>query len=273
MTNGRAVLSIDFELFSHTPAYRNAAGVVDEEIGIRQTRRLLALLDRYDVQATFFVVSDIAQEHRELLRAVADTHEIGSHTHTHRHLSELEESSYLSELERSRELLSDVTGSTVEGFRAPSFDIGDEHFTFLSDAGYRYDSSVVPSRSIPGWYGGEWDRSRSGTADQFRDGAPRDVDILPVSVAPYLQLPLTGTWLRFFCARYTTLGMRLLARRNVTPVLYVHPWEFADLPAVEGVPNRVYWRTGEWMWDALESILEQPFEFVPAREALDPVEV
>jgi Domain of unknown function (DUF3473). len=81
---------------------------------------------------------------------------------------------------------------------------------------------------------------------------------------PGLRLPLTGTWLRFFGPGYTVLGMRLLARRGVAPVLYVHPWELVDLPAVDGVPGRVYWHTGEWMRRAIDRVLGQPFEFTTA---------
>jgi hypothetical protein len=86
---------------------------------------------------------------------------------------------------------------------------------------------------------------------------------------PGVRLPLTGTWLRFFGVRYTVLGMRLLARRGIAPVLYVHPWEFADLPAVDGVPRRVYVRTGEWMRKAVQRLLDQPFEFVTARSVVE----
>jgi len=264
-----AVISVDFELFSHTPAYRNSNTTRNTSgIGLRQTRKLLSILDSKEVEATFFVVSEIAKKAPELLTEIAANHEIGSHTHTHRHLTNLDNNTYIDELERSRRTLSDLTGAPVEGFRAPSFDIGDNHFEYLSEAGYQYDSSVVPSRSIPGWYGGEWTRSRPGPADQFRADAPPDINVLPVSVAPYLRLPLTGTWIRFFGVRYTALGMRALARRGITPVLYFHPWEFAKLPPIEGVPQRVYWRTGEWMWNALKYLLDQPFKYISARDAV-----
>ena len=76
------------------------------------------------------------------------------------------------------------------------------------------------------------------------------------------------TWLRFFGPRYTVAGMKLLARRGIAPVLYVHPWELVDLPAVEGVPRRVYVRTGDWMRRAVEYILDQPFDFTTARSVV-----
>ena len=56
-------------------------------------------------------------------------------------------------------------------------------------------------------------------------------------------------------------------------MLYVHPWELVDLPAVEGVPTRVYVRTGDWMRRAIERILQQDFEFTTVRTVLENGEV
>ncbi|MFW5918336.1 MAG: DUF3473 domain-containing protein, partial [Haloferacaceae archaeon] len=75
--------------------------------------------------------------------------------------------------------------------------------------------------------------------------------------------------LRFFGPRYTILGMRWLARRGITPILYVHPWECVDLPDVPGVPSRVYHHTGAWMRRAVERILSSDFTFVSAGEVVE----
>ena len=266
----RAVLSVDFELFAHTPAYRRAGGETDEEaVGLAAADFLLDALAERDATATFFVVSSVAERYPEAVQRIADAgHEVASHTHSHRLLSTLSAAQRREELERSREVLERVTGRSVAGFRAPAFDLADSHFDDLAAAGYRYDSSVVPARSIPGWYGGEHDVHRPVPASRVRAGAPADLAVLPVSVMPGLRLPLSGAWLRFFGPRYALSGMGLLARRGVAPVLYVHPWELVDLPAVEGVPRRVYWRTGAWARRAVERVLDGPFEFVSARSVV-----
>lgn len=262
-----AVLSVDLEWFSHTPAYRNADGSVpDADIGASAVDRLLETFDAHDATATFFTVADIAERDPALVARIAEAgHEVASHTSTHPHLSTLSRAERRRELVGSRATLEDAIGAPVTGFRAPSFDVTADHFDLLAAAGYEYDSSVVPCRSIPGWYGGEWTARRPCTADTLVDGAPASLLEVPVAVMPGVRLPLSGTWLRFFGVRYAELGMRLLARRGIVPVLYVHPWEFADLPAVDGVPRRVYVRTGEWMWRALEHLLSLPFSFVTAR--------
>ena len=271
MARSPAVLSVDLEFFTHLPAYRNAHGrIVQHNVGLDAVDDLLTDFDDYDVSATFFVVSQIAERYPEYVERIADAgHEIASHTHRHRHLSTMDESKRRYELDISRTLLEDVTGESVVGFRAPSFDIAPDHFAMLAAAGYEYDSSVIPCRSIPGWYGGEHDIDRPAPATHVQSNAPETITELPVSAMPGLRLPLTGTWLRFFGPRYTILGMRLLAQRGICPVLYIHPGEFTDLPPVTGVPNRVYWHTGTWMRRALLRILDQPFEFVTARTATE----
>lgn len=271
MSRPRAVLSVDVESFAHTPAYRRASGAAPdpEAVGPDAMDRVLATLADHDADATFFVVSEVAERFPDAVAgAAAAGHEIASHTHTHPLLTDVSPERRREELHRSKEILESVTGEAVEGFRAPAFAVGDDHFELVADAGYRYDSSVAPCRSVLGWYGGEWSVRRPTPAGDLRDGAPDGLTELPVAVMPWLRLPLTGAWLRFFGVRYALAGMRWLARQGVAPVLYVHPWEFASLPAVEGVPRRVYVRTGEWMWRALDRLLSAPFEFVTAGEVV-----
>jgi peptidoglycan/xylan/chitin deacetylase (PgdA/CDA1 family) len=269
--SNRAVLSIDFELFAQTPAYRSASGTTDRDgVGLDGGRFFREILAEYDATSTAFVVSSVADSHPDAVRALADAGlEIASHTHTHQLLSELDGDGRRGELSQSKDVLERVTNEQVSGFRAPAFDITDDHFDLLSDTGYTYDSSVVSSRSIPGWYGGEYDIHEPVPSTAVRADAPDTITEFPASVMPGLQLPLTGTWLRFFGPRYTVLGMKLLARQGITPMLYVHPWELVDLPAVEGVPTRVYVRTGDWMRRAVERILQQDFEFTTARAVLN----
>ncbi|MDZ7851047.1 MAG: polysaccharide deacetylase family protein [Halodesulfurarchaeum sp.] len=267
----RAVLSVDFERFDHTPAYRQARGSLsDSAVGLSGAAWLREAFDAAGTTTTWFTVGEVVADHPDAVeKLVAAGHEVGSHTYTHRLLTELDATERREELERSRAILEETTGETVSGFRAPAFDFGAGHFEALETAGYEYDSSVVASRTIPGWYGGEYELTRPAPATTVDSAAPETIAELPVSVMPGLRLPLTGTWMRFFGPRYTISGMKLLARRGITPVLYVHPWELVELPEIDGVPQRVYWHTGDWMRRAVERILETDFEFVPARTALE----
>lgn len=262
----RAALTVDVELFRHTPAYRRAGGdLSDASLGIEGLEFLLERFESEDVSATFFVVSELSETHTDAIVAIDEAgHEIGSHTHEHRLLSELSARERRRELRHSRAVLESAVDGTVEGCRAPAFDVPEGYFGELREAGYRYDSSVLPARSIAGWYGGPYDVRVSGDVRSFCPSAPEGLTEVPISVMPGVRFPISGAWLRLFGLRYALFGMWLLARRGAVPVLYVHPWELVDLPPVEGVPKRVYWRTGAWMRRAIDRIIQAPFEFVPA---------
>jgi len=269
MMTDQAVLSIDFELFRHTPAYRSAEGELDDEtVGLGAWPFLRDVLSRAGVTATFFIVGEIADEHPETVGEIAAAgHEIAAHTHTHPLLSTVDESTRAEELERSKQALRSVTGAKVEGFRAPAFDVPAGTYHQLADAGYTYDSSIMPARRIPGWYGGEHRVTGPCSTAEVAADAP-ELGELPLSVSPYLRLPLSGAWTRLLGRTYTRVGMRQLARRGDTPVLYFHPWELVELPAVAEVPTRVTWRTGAWMRETLRRLLGSEFEFVTASTLL-----
>jgi peptidoglycan/xylan/chitin deacetylase (PgdA/CDA1 family) len=266
----KAVLSVDVEFFHHTPAYRNAAGEVkSESIGLKGIEFLLNIFEEHGAVSTFFTVSGIAEKEPTLIERVSEEgHEIASHTHRHTSLTDLCEEERMYELKRSKEILSGTTGEDVTGFRAPAFDIPETHFQEVEGAGYRYDSSVAPCRKVPGWYGGEYSIKGPTIVSEFVEESNSNLRELPISVMPWLRLPLTGAWVRLLGLKYTLLGMKLLKNRGVSPVLYIHPWELVDLPEIEGVPKRVYWRTGGWMRKAVRRIIGCDFEFTTAEAVL-----
>jgi peptidoglycan/xylan/chitin deacetylase (PgdA/CDA1 family) len=52
------------------------------------TSRLLDLLAKHDVKATFFLIGKYVQQHRKLVRdMIKSGHEVGNHTHSHPHLA------------------------------------------------------------------------------------------------------------------------------------------------------------------------------------------
>lgn len=269
MSHQRAVLSVDFESFAHTPAYRRASDSLNDPgaVGPNVMDRLLAALEAHDADATFFVVSEVAERFPDTVTgAAAAGHEIASHTHTHPFLTDITPAERREELQHSRDVLESITGAPVDGFRAPAFERSDDHVELLMDAGYRYDSSVAPCRSVFGWYDDDWSGQRPTSIGVHRDGESGRLTELPIAVMPGLGLPLSGAWLRFFGVHYTLAGMHWLARRGIVPTLYVHPWELVSLPDVKGVPRRVTVRTGDWLWRAIKRLLSAPFEFVTARE-------
>lgn len=103
--------------------------------------RLLGLLERRGICATWFVTGVDALRHRAALRDIhAAGHELGCRAW------ELSPVSTLGDEERgvlakSRDLLAEIAGDAPAGFRAPGGELGSQTLRLLSELGFRYDSS------------------------------------------------------------------------------------------------------------------------------------
>ncbi|MEX1073175.1 MAG: polysaccharide deacetylase family protein [Chloroflexota bacterium] len=109
--------------------------------------RILDILARHSVRATFFVVGRDAEGQSTMLRQmVAAGHELAAHSMTHPPVfSRMPASQLAHEVTESRRVLAAATGSDVVGFRAPNWDLDRAAIPTLASAGYRYDASGFPS--------------------------------------------------------------------------------------------------------------------------------
>jgi len=129
-----------FDLLRHGHAGgANADGVYAPRRGIE---RVLDLLARYSIPATFFVEGWNARKYADLAREiVAQGHEIGGHGWMHEAWSELPAERERELIQRTTTTLSDVLGHAPSGWRAPSGLTTEWTLGYLYEAGYSYDSS------------------------------------------------------------------------------------------------------------------------------------
>lgn len=117
---------------------------------VGQTRRILDLLDKVGVRATFFVLGLAAEKAPGLIREIsACGHEIQSHGWDHRPVTQMSPEEFREDLRKSRAVLEDTIGRAVTGYRAPRFSIDRRSLWALEElaaAGFRYDSSIFPMR-------------------------------------------------------------------------------------------------------------------------------
>lgn len=106
--------------------------------------RLLDVLERADVRATFFVPGFTAQRYPDTVRRiVAAGHEVGWHNDLHEPPYTLDEDEERAILERGVEVLEPLTRYRPEGYRAPWWELNPRTPDLLAAAGYRYDSSLM----------------------------------------------------------------------------------------------------------------------------------
>jgi polysaccharide deacetylase family protein (PEP-CTERM system associated) len=190
--------------------------------------RILALCDEAGVKATFFVLGLLARERPHLVKEIAARgHEIGSHSVRHRLVHALPAGELRDDLRESKQLLEDLTGTEVIGFRAPEFSVQRlDHpcFAALVEAGFRYDSSVFPAPGL-----------RYGIP-----GAPHVPFRIATSAGPLVELPLAtariarwrlpiagGSHLRVLPTPLVTWAAARADLRREPLVFYFHPYEFA----------------------------------------------
>ena len=196
---------------------------------VESTRRILRLLERYGVHATFFVLGYVADRHPDLVREIdAGGHEIGSHSYWHRLVFRLMQREFREDVRRSKAVLEDLIGKPVTAFRAPSFSILKHSMwalDILADEGFTVDSSIFPMfhdvDAVP-------NGMREPYAHELDTAKLWEFPMAVYRLANRIQIPISGGG--YFRLLPFRLTKRLLRHRNqnlsVPFVFYIHPWEF-----------------------------------------------
>lgn len=210
------------------------------EISVEGTERILSLLAKYQIPATFFCTATFGLNASYLVkRMAAEGHEVASHAYYHNRFE-------LEHLQQSREALEQLTGNMVTGFRMPNMREvapGD-----LLEAGYRYSSSLNPT-FLPGKY-----NHFSSPRRIFRE---RALFQIPASVSPVLRIPLFWLSLHNFPLSVYKFLANATLKQDGYLNLYFHPWEFIDLKrsGLE-LPTYVMRHSGEALAGRLGNVIE-----------------
>jgi polysaccharide deacetylase family protein (PEP-CTERM system associated) len=191
------------------------------------TDRLLAMFDRAGVPATFFVLAWVAERVPGLVRRIAAAgHEVASHGFGHRLIYDQTPEAFRDDVRRAKRLLEDVSGQSVDGYRAPSFSVTARSLWALDvliEEGYTYDSSVFPVHhdryGIP-------DAGRHPGIVHRPGGTIVEVPASTVRMGG-VNWPIGGGgYFRLLPYGWTRWGMRRVnAVEGAPAVFYLHPWE------------------------------------------------
>jgi peptidoglycan/xylan/chitin deacetylase (PgdA/CDA1 family) len=107
--------------------------------------RILTLLDKYRIPASFFVPAVTALLHPDQIRAITakGRHEIGLHGWIHERNSLLSEDDERLLMRKSFDTLKSMTGKAPVGIRTPSWDFSAATLKLIRELGLLYDSSLM----------------------------------------------------------------------------------------------------------------------------------
>jgi len=108
------------------------------------TGRILAMLDKYQIPASFFVTGVDALLHPEMLAAIQKSgrHEIAVHGWIHEFPPRLTDGEEERLLDKAIDYLTKATGKRPVGYRAPSWAFSPVTLDLIRKKGFLYDSSL-----------------------------------------------------------------------------------------------------------------------------------
>ncbi len=240
-----------------------------------QTRRILDLLDTHDVRGTFFVLGWVGERHPELVREIhARGHEVAAHSYWHKLVYEMTPEDFRADLVRVRDLLQDLTGARVRGYRAPTYSVNEKALwaqEILAEEGFEYSSSVFPvvhdRYGIPGY---------SRFPIRVRAGA-RELWEFPMTTLRVAgrNLPVAGGgYLRLLPVRTVAAALSHVNQVEGQPVIvYLHPWEIdPEIPkfrqgwlrdtrgyiGLDGMLDKLDFLLGVFHWSRVDRVLGLP---------------
>jgi polysaccharide deacetylase family protein (PEP-CTERM system associated) len=223
----RNFLTFDIEEWFHA----NYDGIDSSSYDARTTDleanvdRLIAICDAFQVKSTCFILGDVARDKPHIVRKLfAAGHEIASHGSSHKLIHPMTPDEFHADIQASSDLLEQIIGEKVVGFRAPSWSVKRDtlpwFYEILAHEGFLYSSSVYPAKN-----------TLFGIPD-FPD-TPHYPTTLPILEIPQSVMNLFGNrvgyagggYLRFFPTWLIKRVMRGKNREGKSLFIYLHPRE------------------------------------------------
>jgi len=204
---------------------------------VTATRKILRILEKSEATGTFFVLGWVAERQPELVREIQRAgHEVASHGYWHHCIYDEKPDEFAKDLGKSIDVLEQITGEKVLGYRAPNFSITDWAIDIMVDAGLTYDSSYFPTIG----------HDRYGKLEEY---PVVDAPVFPLKPGFY-EIPLSsirtggkmipwsgGGYFRMLPYRLFRQGVKRILRRQGSFNFYLHPWEVdPEQPRVAALP-------------------------------------
>lgn len=223
------IVTVDLEEWYHPEYVKNRMLPCKEERIQKSLKTTLDLLGRRNLQATFFVVGELAEKHPEIIENIKEnSHEIAFHGYHHEPLWNLDANTLRTEIQRFNSLI----GEKCSGFRAPSFSLSNKTkwaLKVLENSGYQYDSSLFPAKT-PLY--GVWNAPTKPYKPSHENITKNDESTrlwefpLLVYKLKGIRVPVAGGfYMRFFSVNLIAKAIKKLNKQGFPAVIFFHNWE------------------------------------------------
>lgn len=226
-------------------------------------REAMEWFERTVPRGTVFTTYRIAMELPDLVDELAESFEIGVHVHprefghNHDQLAELSVETQSDLIEKTRSVITDVTGTEPRSFRAGRHSASFETLSVLRDLGFLVDASVNVR------YNEYLSSDITQRSEPFQINGLTEVPVtygtLPIvstcCVRALMERPLTATASTLRADRWGCTGLRAIERlTNQTTVIsfYIHPYDATNYHELENVGVSFRQRVEAWI-DRLEA--------------------
>ena len=217
-------MSVDVEDYFHAETFSNVVdrGRWDSYTSRVEgnTRRLLELMAGLNLHATYFVLGWVAERFPGLVREIAaGGHELACHSYWHRLIYKLEPMEFKEDTRRAKDIIEQISGQPVSGYRAPTYSVIDRSvwaLDILTELGFTYDSSIFPIHhdryGIPG-------APRAPFRFQTPSGPMTEFPITTFRLAGHNMPVGGGGYLRLLPRMYTRLGLQRVRKEGLPIVI------------------------------------------------------
>ena len=145
-------LTFDFDAVSGYIAQgqRSPTPISRGEFGLVGAERILALLQRHGIPATWFIPGHTIETYSAMSARIAEAgHEIGHHGWTHMTPVTMSRDEEEAGLQRGTDAIVKLCGRKPRGYRSPAWDLSENTIELLVSRGFLYESSMMGNDYTP----------------------------------------------------------------------------------------------------------------------------
>lgn len=246
------------------------------------TEKILNVLEKKKINATFFVLGCVAKRFPDLVERIeAAGHEIASHGYWHDLVTRQSPQEFEDDLKQSLAILRKLSHERIIGYRACNCTLVESTswmIDILKPHGLKYDSSILPFKThfygVPDAplfpYRISSRNIKVDSPDESFLEFPLTVYRIPIV---NMKIPIAGGfYFRFLPYWFIKLGIKRINKSGQPAICYIHNWELdPDQPKIRPLHNQWYHYWGLPTTERKLNGLFNDFDFVSTREWIERV--